>query len=120
MAIIKQNEVAQRIESIRRQKGWTQVELAGALKVSQAAVSKYLNERIPPAEVLFRLAQLGNTTVEWLLTGEKSYWFNQQAPQVEEPAATYDADLALAQKISALKPQARQLLIGLIELLSGD
>lgn len=119
MESIKQKEIAQRIEAIRRQKGLTQAELAKALKVSQAAISKYLNERIPPAEVLLRLAQLGNTTVEWLLTGEKSYWFNQQAAQVEEPAATYDADLALAKKISALKPQARQLLISLIDLLSG-
>lgn len=120
MESIKQDEVAQRIETIRRQKELTQAELARALNVSQAAISKYLNERIPPAEVLYRLAQLGNTTMEWLLTGKKSYWFNEHTNQVREPTTTYDADLALAKKISSLKPQARQVIIELIDLLARD
>ncbi|WP_457566710.1 helix-turn-helix domain-containing protein [Caldithrix abyssi] len=120
MEMIRQDEVARRIEMIRRQQGLTQLQLARALHVSQAAISKYLKERIPPAEVLYRLARLGQTTVEWILTGEKTYWFGRQEGQVQETGATYDADLALAKKISALPAEARQAVIALIDLLKKD
>jgi len=120
MATIKQKDIARRIETIQKQLGLTQAELARALKVSQAAISKYLNERIPPAEVLYRLAVLGQTTVEWLLTGRKNYLFSGQPVQVREPGADYDVDLTLARKISHLGPEARQALITLIDLLNKD
>ena len=120
MASIQQREVAQRIEMIQRQLGLTQVQLARALNVSQAAISKYLKERIPPADVLYELARLGQTTVEWILTGEKNYWFSQQTQQVHEQGASYDADLALAKKISCLPAEARQAIIALIDILKKE
>ena len=111
--MINATEVTRRIESIRRQKGWTQEELAAQLGISQPAVSKYLRDRIPPAAVLLRLARLGNTTVEWLLTGQKSYLY--EAPRVREKSAAYDIDYTLARKIAALPPPLRQAVETLLE-----
>ncbi|MEJ2544616.1 MAG: helix-turn-helix transcriptional regulator, partial [Calditrichaceae bacterium] len=73
--MINISEVSQRIDLIRKQNGWTQGEMAEALQLSQPAVSIYLKERIPPAETLLRLAEIGNTTIEWILTGQKSYYY---------------------------------------------
>ena len=108
--------IRQRIEAIRRAQGLTQAEFARALGVSQSAISKYLNNRLPPADVLLRMAQLGRTTMEWILTGEKAYWY---AGRVEDETAAYDADLSLARAISRLPQDARQALVTLIHRLGA-
>ena len=59
-------EVSRRIDWVRRQNNLTQEQLAAALKLSQPAVSKYLRERIPPAEALLRIAELGRQAAETL------------------------------------------------------
>jgi len=109
------SEISQRIDLIRRQKGWTQEQLATALALSQPAVSKYLKERIPPAETLLLLAQIGNTTMEWILTGQKSYFYQDREQQVAEKKESYDADILLSRKIAALPAELRQALVVLIE-----
>ncbi len=53
-----------------RKSGITQKEMAGLLGISQPAISVYLAGRLPPPRVLLGIARLGNTSVEWLLTGE--------------------------------------------------
>ncbi len=108
--------IRQRIEAIRRAQGLTQAEFARALGVSQSAISKYLNNRLPPADVLLRMAQLGRTTMEWILTGEKAYWY---AGRVEDETVAYDADLSLARAISRLPQDARQALVTLIHRLGA-
>ena len=114
--MISASEVTRRIESIRRQKGWTQEELARLLGISQPAISKYLRDRIPPATVLLRLARLGNTTVEWLLSGKKSYLY--EPSRVREKTVSYDAEYLLAQKIAALPPRLREAVETLVDFLS--
>lgn len=109
------SEIGQRIDLIRRQKGWTQEQLASALTLSQPAVSKYLKTRIPPAETLLRLAQIGNTTVEWILTGQKSYFYQDNPPQVSELQESYDADIQLSRKIAALPAEIRQAIMTIID-----
>jgi transcriptional regulator with XRE-family HTH domain len=116
MKQLQLDTIGQRIEAIRREQGLTQAEFARALGISQSAVSKYLNNRLPPADVLLRIARLGHTTMEWILTGEKEYLF---ATAVREEAAAYDADLSLARQISRLPQDARQALIILIHRLSN-
>jgi len=64
--------VAQRIREIMEKKGFTQKDLSEMLEVSQPAISLYLQGRMPPADVLYKLARLGNTSMEWLLTGVES------------------------------------------------
>ncbi len=115
---IDQKRIGERIEAIRKELGFTQQELARALGVTQSAVSKYLNNRIPPADVLYRLAQLGKTTMEWILCGEKSYWYASETTAVQEEEVAYDADLGLARQIARLPQEARQALVTLIHLLN--
>ena len=116
LGMIRPTDVTRRIEAIRRQNGWTQEELAQKLGISQPAVSKYLRDRIPPAAILFRLAQIGNTTVEWLLSGDKTYFYSDMM-RVKEKGNVYDADYALSRKIAALPPAAREAIETLIDLL---
>lgn len=120
MVINKISEVSQRLDWIRRQKGFNQEELARALGISQPAVSKYLKDRLPPADVLLKLAQLGQTTVEWILTGQKSYLYdeNGKPPEVRESGQNYDADLQLVHKIARLPATTREALMLLVERLS--
>jgi len=113
--MINFSEVSQRIDLIRKQKGWTQEQLANALDLSQPAISKYLKERIPPAETLLKLAQFGNTTIEWILTGQKSYFYQKENTVVKEKSTTYDAEINLAKKIAELPPEVRQAIISLVD-----
>jgi transcriptional regulator with XRE-family HTH domain len=106
--MINISEVSQRIDLIRKQNGWTQGEMAEALQLSQPAVSKYLKERIPPAETLLRLAEIGNTTIEWILTGQKSYYYQTIKNNVKDNSDVYDADYTLAKKIALLPMEIRK------------
>ncbi|MCB0283280.1 MAG: helix-turn-helix transcriptional regulator [Calditrichaeota bacterium] len=116
---IKTQEVTKRVDEIRRQLGFNQEQFAAALKISQAAVSKYLRERIPPAETLLRLARLANTTVEWILLGEKNYFYSDLNSKVNDNSPLYasDYDIELAKKIALLPADIRQSLLKLIDFL---
>lgn len=49
----------------------TQAELAQRARVSQGAISRYLNRKAAPkAEELYRISMALGVTMEWLLTGE--------------------------------------------------
>ena len=112
--MINISEVSQRIDLIRKQNGWTQEQLARALQLSQPAVSKYLKERIPPAGTLLRLAKIGNTTIEWILTGQKSYLYQEIKSGIAEKNFNYDAEYNLAKKIALLPLEIRNAIISII------
>ena len=118
--MINISEVCQRVDLIRRQNGWTQGQLAGALELSQPAVSKYLKDRIPPAETLLRLARIGNTTIEWILTGQKSYLYTVDKKGVAEDKISYDAEYNLAKKIALLPVNIRKAIETIINLAGGQ
>lgn len=101
-----QNEkIARRIQQIMASAGITQKGLADYLGISQPAVSLYLRGRVPPAEVLLQIAKLGNTTVEWLLTGENAP--ESSALQVGEPREAYGNQVVLL-KLWGKLPEALQ------------
>jgi len=112
-------EVSRRIDWIRRQNNLTQEQLASILKISQPAVSKYLRERIPPAEALLRIAELGSTTIEWILTGRKSYFYSGENETISEPAPAYDAEWNLSRKVATLPAELRQALHAIIDNLTA-
>lgn len=114
---IDASAVSARIDGLRRQNGLSQEELAALLRVSQPAVSKYLRSRVPPADTLLRLAQIGRTTVEWILTGQKSYPFGSIPSELHEPATGYDADWQITQKIAALPPPLKEAIMRIVEAL---
>ena len=118
--MINPKEVSRRIDLIRREKALTQEQLASILQISQPAVSKYLRERIPPADALLKIARLGNTTIEWLLTGRKTYFYMSDQHMVSETEPEYDAEWNLSRKVAALPAEIRRALIVLIDELAQD
>ncbi len=112
---INPHSVSERIDWLRKQNGLSQEELAAALQVSQPAVSKYLRSRVPPAGTLLRLAELGCTTIEWILTGQKSYSFDTGAAGVQEPETAYDADWRITRKIAALPVPLKEAVMRIVE-----
>ncbi len=101
--------VARRIEQLMKSRGWTQKDLAAALGVSQPAVSQYLKGRIPPAPVLYQLARLGRTSMEWILTGTSRD--RPPAQQVQEPGSTYGNRETILRLYQQLPPPLQQALL---------
>ena len=66
---IDKQSMGQRIKQIRLQAGMRQWELARLLGTTQSAVHKYEHGVVPEPRRLLELARVGNTSVEWLLTG---------------------------------------------------
>jgi transcriptional regulator with XRE-family HTH domain len=79
-------QIGLRIQAIMKAAGITQRGIANYLGVSQPAVSFYLQGRLPPADVLLKIARLGDTTIEWILTGEEK---SKQKFAVKETAGKY-------------------------------
>lgn len=59
-----------RVKQLRKQRHWTQKELANRLDIRYQLLNKYEGgQHIPPAETLIRLAEALQTSVDYLLTG---------------------------------------------------
>ncbi len=59
-----------RLKQLRKQKRWSQKELAGKVGVRFQQLNKYESGlNIPPAEILVRLSDALGTSVDYLLTG---------------------------------------------------
>ena len=60
--------LGQRMESLRTELGWTQVQLAKKLNIAKQTVSNWENENIQPSvEMLVRTAKLFGVSVDYLL-----------------------------------------------------
>lgn len=67
----KNKAIGDRIKEVRKARGINQTELGGVLGgLTQAAISAYEGGRVPEAIILQQIAEWGNVTVDWLLTGE--------------------------------------------------
>lgn len=65
--------IGKTIAKLRKEKGWTQVELAEKLQVSDKAVSKWENDdAFPSVEFFPALAELFEVSVDYIMTGEKT------------------------------------------------
>ena len=61
----------QRLKQLRKQKRWTQKELAAMADIGSSQFNKYeCGLHIPPAEKLIELSRLFDTSVDYLLSGE--------------------------------------------------
>jgi transcriptional regulator with XRE-family HTH domain len=62
-----------RLRQLRRQKDWSQKELAQKLGVKLSIFTKYeMGLHLPPPEKLIELSELFTTTVDFLLTGDQA------------------------------------------------
>lgn len=68
----KIHKIGDTIAKLRKEKGWTQIELAEKLQVSDKAVSKWeSNKGDPSVEFLPMLAELFDVTLDYLMTGKE-------------------------------------------------
>mgnify|MGYP002772013768 FL=1 len=80
---MSEHSIGKTIASLRKSKGWTQVELAEKLNVSDKAVSKWESEAgFPEISQLPAMANLFGVTIDYLMTGktaEKEIIINSKA-----------------------------------------
>jgi transcriptional regulator with XRE-family HTH domain len=63
-------EFGARIKALRKQRKWTQKELATKLEVRLSQLNKYeAGVHVPPVEKLLLIAELYDTTIDYLVTG---------------------------------------------------
>lgn len=83
---MSEHSIGKTIASLRKSKGWTQVELAEKLNVSDKAVSKWESEAgFPEISQLPALANLFGVTIDYIMTGktaEKERILNSKAKSV--------------------------------------
>ena len=67
----KKHSIGKAIATLRKEKGWTQVELAEKLQVSDKAVSKWeKDDAFPSVEFFPALAELFDVSIDYLMTGK--------------------------------------------------
>lgn len=67
----KKHSIGKTIATLRKEKGWTQVELAEKLQVSDKAVSKWEKDDSSPSVEFFpALAELFGVSIDYLMTGK--------------------------------------------------
>ena len=65
-------DLGERIQALRKEAGLTQVELAKKIKISATQMTRYEIRGVqPPADVLKRLTDVLNTSVDFLINGDK-------------------------------------------------
>lgn len=104
METLNKVDMGKRIKEIRKKAGLRQWQLASILGTTQSAVHKYEHGVIPEPRRLIKLAHLGNTTIEWILTGQ--HWDNGSTQQERLPAEIY----RLSERLQSLGPDQRRTL----------
>jgi transcriptional regulator with XRE-family HTH domain len=104
MESLNKMDMGKRIKEIRKRARLRQWQLAEILGTTQSAVHKYEHGVIPEPRRLVKLARLGNTTIEWILTGQ--HWENGSEGQERLQPDTY----RLAERLQSLGPEQRRTL----------
>ncbi len=85
--------MGRRIREIRKAAGLRQWQLARILGTTQSAVHKYERGVVPEPRRLIELAQLGRTSIEWILTGR--HWENGSEDRGRIDTETFTLAMAL-------------------------
>lgn len=92
---MSEHSIGKTIASLRKSKGWTQVELAEKLNVSDKAVSKWESEAgLPEISQLPAMATLFGVTIDYLMTGKTPEKEIVTISKAELCAKTDDVSLA--------------------------
>lgn len=68
----KKHSIGKTIAELRKEKGWTQIELAEKLQVSDKAISKWEKDNGAPSVEFFpALAELFDVSIDYIMTGNK-------------------------------------------------
>ncbi|MCF6264397.1 MAG: helix-turn-helix domain-containing protein [Xanthomonadales bacterium] len=95
-----------RVKEMRKNRYWTQKDLANRVNIRFQLLNKYEGgQHIPPADTLIRLAKTLDTTVDYLLTGD---------PVHDEPLANANLYRRF-QTLEALNNEDRTTIISVID-----
>lgn len=112
MEPLNKSVIGERIKALRKSKGLRQWQMAELLGATQPAVHKYENGILPEVKRLLELARIGNTSVEWILTGR--HWENGSTGMDRLNAETYE----LAYQLRSLSAEDRKILSSALELIN--
>lgn len=77
-------QLANNIKQLRKEYGWTQADLAEKAGLASVQVGRYENGKaIPTVEVLVKLAEALNTTIDFLVNGTTTEQANQHIQDKE-------------------------------------
>jgi transcriptional regulator with XRE-family HTH domain len=110
--ISNRQEIARRILDFMHRQHLTQKGFAELLEVTQPAVSKYLQGRIPPPAILLKLSRLSGNSIEWFLTGSTSL---PAAGKIAENRAVYAGRTPLIDRIDQLPQSLQKSIADLVE-----
>lgn len=110
---LNKKEIGKRIKRLRKEKGLKQWQMADLLGATQPAVHKYENGILPEVKRLLELARIGNTSMEWILTGR--HWEQGSEERERIPEEIFQ----LAARIHAFTREQRQTLVSALELLEN-
>lgn len=105
--------VGQRIKHLRKARGLRQWQMAELLGATQPAVHKYENGILPEVRRLLEIARIGNTTIEWILTGRHAE--NGSGEMDRLPPEIYD----LAYQLRGFTSEDRRILSEAIEIIGA-
>jgi len=111
MEPLNKKEIGKRIKRLRKEKDLKQWQMADILGATQPAIHKYENGILPEVKRLLELARVGNTTVEWILTGQ--HWENGSEERERIPADIY----RLAERFQRFTQSQRRTLASALEML---
>ena len=98
-------DIGQRIAKLRKEKGYSQVELAKRLNVSDKTVSKWENGGMPSIDLLPALASLLDVSIDYLMTGNEKVAPAEENVNTKEETVTEDAPAP--EKVEAENPAAK-------------
>ena len=103
--------IGERIKRLRKSRGLRQWQMAQLLGATQPAIHKYENGILPEVKRLLEIARIGNTTIEWILTGR--HWENGSLEMDRMVSEVCD----LAQQLHAFSPEERRAVGSALEVL---
>ena len=67
------SDLGKRVQELRKENGLTQIELAKKVNISHPQIVRYETKGVqPPADVLGRMADVFNVSIDYLVNGNKS------------------------------------------------
>ena len=98
-------DIGQRIAKLRKEKGYSQVELAKRLNVSDKTVSKWENGGMPSIDLLPALASLLDVSIDYLMTGNEKVAPAEENVNIKEEAVKEETPAP--EKVEAEKPAVK-------------
>lgn len=113
MEPLNKKEIGKRIKRLRKEKDLKQWQMADILGATQPAIHKYENGILPEVKRLLELARIGNTTIEWILTGR--HWEDGSESRERTSREVY----ILAERIHRFSGEQRRILTAALHLLEN-